>query len=137
MEKAEEILIQKSIRITPMRQMLLEYFLDQQSVIGLSELELVFPKGDRITMYRTLKTFEENGIIHTVEKGGGEVKYGLCHKHCTPSRHKDQHPHFHCIKCGESTCLETILIPPIELPDRYIAAELRMDIKGICGQCAE
>lgn len=120
-----------------MRQMLLEYFLNQQSVIGLSELEQAFPRGDRITMYRTLKTFEENGIIHGIEKGGVEIKYGLCQEHCTLNMHKDRHPHFHCMKCGESSCLETVLIPPIELPDRYTATELRMDVKGICDQCAE
>jgi len=57
MEQVNKILEQKAVRITPMRQLLLEYFVAENTVLGLSELEKVFPKSDRITMYRTLKTF--------------------------------------------------------------------------------
>ena len=67
MENANKILELKAVRITPMRQLLLEYFVAENAVSGLSELEKVFPKSDRITMYRTLKTFEEKGILHSIK----------------------------------------------------------------------
>ena len=51
----EEILNKKEVRITPMRQLLLEFFLEKNNTLGLSELEKAFPKSDRITIYRTLK----------------------------------------------------------------------------------
>ena len=41
-------------------------------------LEKAFPRADRITIYRTLKTFEEKGIVHGIEEGTTEVKYALC-----------------------------------------------------------
>ena len=77
MEKAHKILEQKAVRITPMRQLLLDYFLQHEGTFGLMELENAFPKSDRITMYRTLKTFEEKGIIHGINNETGEVKYAV------------------------------------------------------------
>ena len=67
MSTVEEVLRHKAVRITPMRQLLLEYFLKHRRTFGLQELEEAFPKSDRITIYRTLKTFEEKGIIHNIK----------------------------------------------------------------------
>lgn len=135
-DNIEQLLNQKSIRITPMRQLLLAHFLAYQKSFGLTELEQAFPKADRTTIYRTLKTFEENGIIHAIENGVSEVKYALCHTDCSPAHHIDQHPHFQCIKCNQLTCLENVFIPKIELPTHYISIETQMTIKGICKTCA-
>ena len=43
MEQINKILEQKAVRITPMRQLLLEHFVAENAVLGLSELEKVFP----------------------------------------------------------------------------------------------
>ena len=136
MERVNLILARKNVRITAMRQLVLEYFLQENAVLGLSELEKIFPKSDRITIYRTLKTFEENGIIHSINNGTNEVKYGLCREICTPDHHLDRHPHFHCIKCDQITCLEGSVLPSIPLPDGYIPTENKMIIKGICPNCS-
>ena len=135
MENAHEILEQKAVRITPMRQLLLEYFLQENRILGLSELEKEFPKSDRITMYRTLKTFEENGILHSIKGEGEEAKYALCQEHCSPTHHIDQHPHFQCQKCKQVTCINSQLIPMMELPKGYIQKEVSMMIKGFCPNC--
>jgi Fur family ferric uptake transcriptional regulator len=137
MEKAHKILDQKAVRITPMRQLLLEYFLEHIGTFGLIELENAFPKSDRITMYRTLKTFEEKGIIHGISNGTGEVKYALCDEHCTPIHHIDQHPHFQCEQCKQITCIDSQVVPKMELPKGYIQTEVNMMIKGICPDCQE
>ena len=118
-----------------MRQLVLEYFLESGQTTGLVELETIFPKADRITMYRTLKTFEEKGILHRIENGLAEVKYALCPEHCSEKQHQDLHPHFHCTECQEISCLETIVIPTIDFPEGYTASELTMTIKGICPNC--
>ena len=137
MEQVDKILEQKAVRITPMRQLLLAYFIQENAILGLSELEIAFPKSDRTTIYRTLKTFAESGIIHSIENGTHEVKYGLCHEHCTPEQHLDLHPHFHCSKCQQIICLEDTFIPVMELPDRFTATEINMTIKGICPNCQD
>ena len=135
MEQVPKILEQKAVRITPMRQLLLEYFLQHEGTFGLIELENAFPKSDRITMYRTLKTFEEKGIIHGINNGTGEVKYALCDEHCTPIHHIDQHPHFQCEQCKRVICLDKLVVPKMELPKGYISKEMTMMIKGICPDC--
>ena len=137
MEQSHKILNQKAVRITPMRQLLLEYFLQNDGTFGLIELENSFPKSDRITMYRTLKTFEEKGIIHGINNGTGEVKYALCDEHCSPTHHIDQHPHFQCEQCKQVTCIDSLSIPKMELPKGYIQKEMKMMIKGICPGCQE
>lgn len=137
MKKAHKILEEKAVRITPMRQLLLEYFLQHEGTFGLIELENAFPKSDRITMYRTLKTFEEKGIIHGINNGTGEVKYALCDEHCTPIHHIDQHPHFQCEQCKRVTCIDSLVIPKMELPQGYLSKEITMMIKGVCPDCQE
>lgn len=135
MEKTDKILEQQAVRITPMRQLVLDYFLDKNTVLGLSELEKVFSKSDRITIYRTLKTFEENGILHSIKGETEEMKYALCDKHCTPVHHIDQHPHFQCEQCKRVTCIDSLAIPKMELPKGYISKETTMMIKGVCPDC--
>lgn len=135
MEQAIKILEQKAVRITPMRQLLLEYFLEHNGTFGLVELENAFPKSDRITMYRTLKTFEEKGILHSISNGTGEMKYALCDEHCTPIHHLDQHPHFQCEQCKQITCIDSLVIPKMELPKGYVLKEMNMMIKGVCPDC--
>jgi len=135
MQEVNQILEQKAVRITPMRQLLLEFFLRGNTTMGLLELEKQFPKADRITMYRTLKTFVEKGILHSIDNGTTEVKYALCKEHCTTDSHVDQHPHFHCLKCKKITCLESLFIPSMKAPASYVFQEVAMTIKGICPGC--
>lgn len=137
MEKAHKILEEKAVRITPMRQLLLEYFLQHEGAFGLLEMENAFPKSDRITIYRTLKTFEEKGIIHGINNGTGEVKYALCNEHCSSNHHIDQHPHFQCEQCKQISCIDSLVIPKMELPKGYIQKEMTMMIKGVCPDCQE
>ena len=118
-----------------MRQLLLEYFMQENLILGLSELEKAFPKSDRITIYRTLKTFEENGILHSIKGDTDQIKYALCNEHCTPVHHIDQHPHFQCKKCKQVTCIDSVLIPVLKLPNGYIQEEVNMMIKGVCPNC--
>ncbi len=73
MSRVDNILVEKSVRITPMRQLVLEYFLQGKEIVGLRELELAFPRADRITIYRTLKTFEQKGIIHSIDGSRSEI----------------------------------------------------------------
>lgn len=137
MEKIDKFLKLKAVRITPMRQLLLEFFFKENRPLGLIELEKRFPKSDRITMYRTLKTFEKKGIIHGIDIGKAEVKYALCKERCSPANHIDQHPHFHCEKCGQITCVEDVYTPSVKLPEGYVPKKISMTIKGVCKNCQE
>ncbi len=74
MEKElESILITKQINPTAMRLLVLEYVLKQKASISLSDLEKEFERSNRTTLYRTLKTFEEMGMIHNIKDGAEAV----------------------------------------------------------------
>ena len=74
-EEIESILIEKDISPTAMRILVLEYLQKQSAAISLQDLERDFQHSDRITLYRTLKTFEEKGLIHSINDGTDATKY--------------------------------------------------------------
>jgi Fur family ferric uptake transcriptional regulator len=135
MSESERILDQKGLRITPMRLLVLERLLVQETPSGLNALQTALPRADRTTIYRTLKTFSENGIVHPIENGNTEVKYALCRAFCTASEHLDKHPHFHCQTCQRIICLEALDVPALDYPNGYLVQEVSMTVKGICAQC--
>jgi Fe2+ or Zn2+ uptake regulation protein len=75
-----------------------------------SEIENHFENADRITIYRTLKTFEEKGIVHSIQENT-TTKYKLCEDDCDEKTHKDWHLHFYCKICKQTTCKEDISFP--------------------------
>ena len=95
-KELENILIAKQITPTPMRVMVLEYVLKQSTAISLSDLEKEFQHSDKTTLYRTVKTFEEKGLIHDIKDGTEAARYALCEADCTTGVHHDLHLHFYC-----------------------------------------
>jgi Fur family ferric uptake transcriptional regulator len=92
---------------------------------------------DRVTVYRTLKSFLTQGLIHKVLDDIGGTKYALCKELCHNHDHSHQHDHVHfkCNQCGQTTCLEDVHIPKITLPEGFRKAESNLLIQGICGNC--
>ena len=137
MQKAVKVLEQHSLRKTPMRIDVLSVFLNQEEIaLSNQELETKLIDSDRVTLYRTLKTFEKKGIIHQAIDGSGINKYAICHSDCSEHEHVDDHAHFHCNQCGKTLCLEEIDTPTVVVPDGYVAEASYMVIQGQCNQCA-
>lgn len=124
----------KNVNPTAMRELVLEILLKQKTAISLSELENKFTQANKSTLFRTLKTFEKNKIIHSIDDGSGSVKYAVCHDNCecNPS---ELHAHFHCTKCGKTYCLNDIPVPDINLPVGFNLESVNMVVKGICLNC--
>ena len=55
----ENKLTAKNIQPTAMRLLVLKQLVESKSAISLSELENSFESADKVTLYRTLKTFEK------------------------------------------------------------------------------
>jgi Fur family ferric uptake transcriptional regulator len=79
-----------------MRELVLDILTEQKVAISSSDLEQKFQKSDRVTLYRTLKTFEEKKLIHSIDDGTGAVKYALCKESCQ-CHPEDLHVHFFCL----------------------------------------
>lgn len=130
-------LIDKNINPTAMRLLVLDLLLQQASAISLSDIERALLPADRITIYRTIKTFEEKGLVHLIDDGTGSPKYALCKDTCDAGEHHDMHVHFYCINCKETFCLPDSKIPDIALPLKFNSQEMNLLVKGTCDQCAE
>jgi len=124
----------KSIKSTAMRQLVLQVLAEQKTAISLPELEKKFDKVDKVTLYRTLKTFEENKLIHSIDDGTGSIKYALCRESCQ-CHPEDLHVHFFCTKCKQTYCLNDIPVPSVNLPVYFTLENINMVVKGICSNC--
>ncbi|MDT0687385.1 Fur family transcriptional regulator [Autumnicola psychrophila] len=134
-KELEELLTAKKVRTTAMRLLVLKTLQKQKAAIGLQDLESVFEKADRITLYRTLKTFEEKGLIHSIVDGNGTTKYALCKEGCECAP-KDMHVHFYCQNCRETFCLPKSKVPEVPLPEHFVPVETTLLVKGVCGKCS-
>ncbi|TXK36941.1 transcriptional repressor [Pontibacter qinzhouensis] len=136
LQDLDKTLQQKGVRPTAMRLLVLDYLLKQPAAVSLSDLEAYFHRADRITLYRSLKTFEGKGLVHSIDDGSGAVKYALCPDDCTTLEHHDLHVHFFCSQCRETFCLPKSRIPDIALPEKFKTEEVNLLVKGTCGTCS-
>ena len=124
----------RNIKPTAMHELVLKVLTEQSTAISLAELEQQFQKADRVTLFRTLKTFEENKLIHSIDDGTGSVKYALCTESCQCNP-DDLHVHFFCASCHHTYCLNDIPIPSVNLPVHFNLESISMVVKGICSNC--
>jgi len=137
MQKAiENILKCHNLRKTEMRGHVLELFLSSnREAIAHPELERRLPNADRITLYRTLKSFEEKGIIHQVVDGTQATKFALCVGACNTDQHFDQHAHFHCKDCGKTICLDEKIENTFNVPQGFQVTQAHLVLEGRCEGC--
>jgi Fur family ferric uptake transcriptional regulator len=135
MNEIEKLLNAKNVRPTAMRTLIYKYMAEKEVAVALTDIENAFAKADRTTLYRTLKTFEEKGVVHQIDDGTGIQKYALCEPGCNCDLDRDLHLHFHCNNCNETVCLTEHRIPNIILPEGYIAEDANLVLKGICDKC--
>ena len=123
------------LRHTGCREDTLLLFFDEDTALSHGNLEKTLgQKYDRVTIYRTLKTFVEKGILHKVLDEDG-LRYALCKEACTDHHHQHDHVHFKCSTCGKTSCLNDVIVPKIQLPNGYSSQEVNLLIQGICGNC--
>lgn len=128
-------MLKSNIRPTAMRILVYKFLLENEAAKGLTDIENHFAKSDRTTLYRTIKTFEEKGIVHQIDDGTGTTKYALCEEGCNCELETDLHLHFHCNVCDETICLTDHKIPQINLPIGFTAENANLVIKGVCDKC--
>jgi Fur family ferric uptake transcriptional regulator len=133
-EEIDKKLESRKIKPTAMRQLVFKVLSEQLSAISLPELEQKCDTADKATLYRTLKTFEENQLIHSIEDGSGSTRYALCEDFCT-CEPEDLHVHFLCNKCGKTYCLKDSPFPQPKLPEGYEFSNANFVAKGICPNC--
>lgn len=138
-EQFEHMLKSHGLRVTLPRKEVLKIFDKYEKALSYQELKTELPQEfDRVTIYRTLKSFEEKGLIHTVSDLNGEINYAICqhdeHDHCKALNH--MHGHFKCKLCDELTCLEEQSITEPTVPKGSIIESIHVLIQGTCQKCS-
>ena len=136
MTEIEKTLNSFNVRPTAMRLLIYKFLAEKEVAVTLSDIENAFEKADRTTLYRTIKTFEDNDIVHQIDDGTGITKYSLCEQGCNCEIETDLHLHFHCNNCNETVCLTEHKIPQIKVPDGFVSENVNLVVKGICDKCS-
>ncbi|MEO9872972.1 Fur family transcriptional regulator [Ekhidna sp.] len=135
-DNLKSILKNHNLRITDCRLDVVQYFLDEKSALSQGSLENKFTQYDRVTLYRTLNSFLDSGILHKIPNATGVATYGLCHETCSPEHHDHNHIHFKCNTCGQIECLDDKEVPKVTVPIGYQIGAVNMIVDGVCAKCA-
>ena len=136
--QVRDLLKRYKLRNTQIRRFVIEIFRSQNRAFTHSSIEQnLGKKFNRVTLYRTLKTFEEVGLIHRIANENDRVEYALCRHNCDAPSHEhfDNHIHFKCDRCARTFCLNHIPVPSIKVPANYKVKDSQILLKGTCEYC--
>ncbi|RNL80674.1 transcriptional repressor [Sinomicrobium pectinilyticum] len=131
-KNVEEMLRSHRLKRTSARIEILSLLLESSHTISYNDIsEELGDNFDKSTVYRTLNSFEEKGIIHAVNDGSGGIKYAV-----TKQESEDAHVHFKCDSCEQTYCLPDTKIPRVHAPDGFIINRSSLLINGTCKYCS-
>ncbi len=133
-EKIQSILKSHKVRSTAIRMDLLQFLYNQNKAVSTQEIEQHLGNNtDRITLYRTIKTFLNQGIIHRIDVDQQSF-YALC-SDCEVHQHDDNHIHFKCKVCETIECIEQDDAIQFVLPRDYEVKKMNIVLEGVCNSC--
>ena len=119
------------LKNTPSRLAILSVLKDEERPLNALEIfELVSHKADLATVYRTLETFCDNGLINKLEFGEGKFRYEIKKKH---------HHHLICTECGKIEDVEGEFMKKMEeeiYKDKQFKVKYHsLEFFGVCKDC--
>jgi len=136
MDKIPDILKKNRLSVTSGRKKILDLFIKSPGALAHADIERNTGSGfDRVTVYRTLQTFVDKGIIHLIPTTDNSVLYALCKDQCEQGHHHDRHVHFLCNNCGKTICLDDVTVPEVKLPKGFRPSTAQMVVNGTCSDC--
>jgi Fur family ferric uptake transcriptional regulator len=135
-ELITDILKRNQLSVTESRRKILELFHQSKGALAHADIEKSSAEHfDRVTIYRTLQTFVDKGIIHTIPTSDNSVRYALCKDECSAGHHHDDHVHFICDQCDITYCLDHVVVPKLSLPSGFHAKQTDVVVSGVCKNC--
>jgi Fur family ferric uptake transcriptional regulator len=131
-----DILKRNGLSVTASRTKILDLFLAAEGALAHADIEKNTDAAyDRVTVYRTLQTFVEKGIVHQIPTTDNSILYALCKQDCGEGHHHDNHVHFVCNQCEKTFCLDDVIVPEVKLPKGFTPVEASMIVSGVCIDC--
>ncbi len=133
--KARELLTKTAFRQTRPRVAILAVLLKADRPLSRRQISKILGLGapDKVTIYRTLESFVDAGLVHKAYLRKRAWHFELANN-CT----KQQcHPHFTCTNCGTTHCLPHLSFPMARrLPKGFIIDRQRVQLEGLCPACS-
>lgn len=86
---------------------------------------------DRVTVYRILDLFTEQGVLHRIPSPDQIDRYCLVMR---PNEH--EHAHFFCTHCGQIECMDASLFEWKVVPQiQERMSHFHLQIDGLCESC--
>lgn len=121
-------------RNTPAKTAILTMLKDANAALSQEMIESkINGEMDRVTIYRVLNSFCEDGITHKILADDGKYYFALCQS-CGVHDHNHDHFHFKCITCQKVECLDEHVT--VSLPAGYVQKSITSWVSGICNNCA-
>lgn len=125
---------QNRLNITPQRTAIYEVLIHADNHPTAEEvfrqLASEFPDLSLDTVYRTLATFSQIGLINRIEGYGQAQRY---------DPNIQPHHHFHCLKCNRIADFENSAFSSLKIPDsiqrKFRVSGLKVVLEGLCERC--
>jgi len=128
-----ELLHKKGLSRTTPRIAVLEKLIGAAGPLTVNGLMSMDLKTDRVTIYRTLNTLREKGIIREIPTASGTNYYEMA------CRHNPLHPHFYCTACRSMTCMRPFPAEEVKrwiaVPEAFSLQSFTVSLSGLCDRC--
>jgi Fur family ferric uptake transcriptional regulator len=136
-EKFREFIVEKGLKSTKQREIILKSFLKSTSHLSTEELYLKLrkkhPSIGYATVYRTLRLFSECGIAEEKNFGDGQARF-------EPAHQEKHHDHLVCTVCGAIIEFEDSRIEELQIEvaanHGFKTTHHRLELYGLCQKCS-
>ncbi len=133
-EKTNKLLDSVKLKRTEPRRMILSVLLAAGRPQTAEEIISAIVKGcpNKVTVYRTLESLVDVGLVHRAFIDERSQHYELADK-CTEHQ---CHPHFVCTDCGQTHCFTGVSVPMASnAPAGFIINRQQVRLEGLCPKC--
>lgn len=132
-----QALKERGIRLTPQRLMILDAVMSGHGHVSVEaihgQVAAEYPDINLSTVYRTLETFRDLGVVTQTDLGSGRIEYHFAEQ--------AGHHHLVCRRCGSVAEVDTDFLRALKetfLREYGFQAEMsHFAIFGICAECGD
>lgn len=124
-------------RVTKLRVAVYRTLLDAEQSLSHPEVQQRLESSiaspvDRVSLYRNLEWLVDIGLAHRITADDRVWRFSA-----RRLEQSNQHPHFHCVSCGQVFCLPESPVSTPTLPKDYSVIEMELVVNGVCAHCGK
>lgn len=135
-EQLHSIIREVGLKSTPTRFAILKTLVESKKPLTIQKLLSLLPEMDQVTLYRTLESFVQFGIVRQVDFRHGHAHYEFIEKN-------NDHHHLVCTICKKvedfKDCTVAKLIKQIVKKSKSFTSinDHTLELFGVCSSCKE